>query len=154
MAIFVSSILLFIIDRITKAFALKMSSKIVISPFLTISLTRNYGISFGLFSGYSGIIFWVTLIACILLVFYSIFLKQGSPLFKIGIGLFIGGAISNLFDRAIYSFVIDFISIGIGNLRWPTFNLADCGIVTGAMLIILRKNLTSKVKGSNNLFIF
>jgi len=134
------AILLFIIDRITKILILGCSCEITISPLLKLCLARNYGISFGLFSGYSGIIFWVTLIICILLVCYSIFLKEKSPFFRIGIGLFIGGAISNIFDRVLYGFVIDFISIGIGNLRWPTFNLADVGIVIGAILIIFRKN--------------
>ncbi|MEW6103646.1 MAG: signal peptidase II [bacterium] len=136
---FIIAILLFTIDRITKALALRISEKITISPFLTLSKTGNYGISFGLFSGYSGIIFWLTLIICIILVAYSIFLKEKPLLFKIGIGLFIGGAISNLFDRIIYSFVVDFISIGIGNARWPTFNIADLGIVIGAFFIVFKK---------------
>lgn len=142
--IFLIALLVFVIDRITKVLVLNIASPLVVSPFLTFSLTQNKGIAFGLFSGYSGLIFWLTLILCIALIAYSIFLKKGLIFTKIGIGMFIGGAISNLLDRIIHSSVIDFISIGIGNLRWPTFNIADCGIVIGAILIVL----AGKVKGS------
>ncbi|MEW6482462.1 MAG: signal peptidase II [bacterium] len=141
---FIIAILLFILDRITKILALRISQKITISSFLALSPTGNYGLSFGLFSGYPSLIFWLTLIICIILVAYSVFLKEKPLLFKIGIGLFIGGAISNLFDRIIYSFVVDFISIGIGNIRWPTFNIADLGIVIGAILIICKKAINEK----------
>ncbi len=136
MIIFISAIFLFIIDRITKIWALGIFEKITISPFLSFSSIRNYGISFGLFSASPELIFWLTFIICIILVIYSIFLKEKSFPFKIGIGILIGGAISNLLDRIIYGAVIDFISIGIKNLRWPTFNLADVGIVIGSLLIV------------------
>lgn len=144
MLIFLSALLIFLIDRITKVLALK--SPPFVSPFVTFSITKNQGIAFGLFSDHSGIILFITLIICILLIIYAMFLKGASFLFKIGIGMFIGGAISNLVDRILYGSVIDFISIGIGDLRWPTFNISDCGIVIGAILMIL----TGKMKGSTN----
>src|SRR3954467_13024597 len=48
----------------------------------------------------------------------------------IGIGLGMGGALSNLIDRINRGGVVDFIAIG----PWPRFNLADAGLVAGVGL--------------------
>jgi len=54
------------------------------------------------------------------------------------LSLFIGGGASNLIDRLVYKgAVIDFLNIGIGNLRTGVFNVADVAIVAGAGLMIL-----------------
>ncbi|MCX6745789.1 MAG: signal peptidase II [Candidatus Parcubacteria bacterium] len=48
------------------------------------------------------------------------------------VSLIILGALSNLIDRLIFGFVIDYINIFI----WPVFNLADVMIVVGVILYI------------------
>lgn len=50
-----------------------------------------------------------------------------------GIGLGIGGALSNLIDRLVRGGVVDFIAIG----PWPSFNVADAGLVAGLGLVVL-----------------
>ncbi len=139
MLIFITSIALFIADRLTKMFALQLEGKIkVLGDFIVFGLTRNEGLCFGLFSGHLSLIFWLTLFIIILIIGYVVTKKEKSRIFQIGVGLFIGGALGNLFDRAGEG-VIDFISIGIGDLRWPTFNIADIGICVGVILILIRK---------------
>lgn len=51
---------------------------------------------------------------------------------KVGCGLFLGGAIGNLIDRARQGLVIDFFDFRI----WPVFNIADIAICIGVGLII------------------
>lgn len=51
----------------------------------------------------------------------------------LGLGLSIGGATGNGIDRFARGAVIDFIVVG----RWPTFNLADAALVTGAALAVI-----------------
>lgn len=51
---------------------------------------------------------------------------------KAGCGLFLGGAIGNLIDRARQGLVIDFLDFRI----WPVFNIADIAICIGVGLII------------------
>jgi signal peptidase II len=47
-----------------------------------------------------------------------------------------GGALGNLVDRVRGpQGVVDFLDIGIGDLRWPTFNVADMAVSTGAILL-------------------
>lgn len=54
----------------------------------------------------------------------------------LALGLVMGGAVGNLINRLwSASGVIDFLDIGIGVHRWPTFNLADIGVSVGAVLL-------------------
>lgn len=56
----------------------------------------------------------------------------------VGVALVAGGALGNLLDRLRSSAgVVDFIDIGVRHVRFWTFNLADMGITTGALLLLL-----------------
>lgn len=54
----------------------------------------------------------------------------------LALGLVMGGAVGNLVNR-IWSTrgVVDFLDVGIGSHRWPTFNVADIGVSVGAGLL-------------------
>ena len=52
------------------------------------------------------------------------------------LALVCAGAIGNLFDRVRSFFgVVDFIDVGVGGARWPTFNVADMAVSVGAALL-------------------
>lgn len=54
------------------------------------------------------------------------------------IALICGGAIGNLIDRVrSEAGVVDFLDVGIGDLRWPVFNVADIAVTTGAIFLAL-----------------
>lgn len=55
----------------------------------------------------------------------------------VGAGLLIGGAIGNLIDRLAFGYVLDFIDIGVGSLRFWTFNIADAGISFGIVILLV-----------------
>ena len=56
----------------------------------------------------------------------------------IGVALVAGGALGNLVDRLRSSAgVVDFIDVGVANVRFWTFNVADMGITVGAILLML-----------------
>jgi signal peptidase II len=63
-------------------------------------------------------------------------IPQVTPL-TVGVGLLVGGAIGNLIDRVAYGYVLDFIDIGVGSLRFWTFNIADAGITLGIMILLV-----------------
>jgi len=49
-----------------------------------------------------------------------------------------GGAFGNFIDRIISPRgVVDFLDVGVGAWRWPTFNLADIAVSTGAILLAI-----------------
>ena len=55
----------------------------------------------------------------------------------IALGMILGGAIGNLYDRIAYHYVIDFLWVQIVHYHWPDFNVADSCIVVGACLLLL-----------------
>jgi signal peptidase II len=55
----------------------------------------------------------------------------------VALGLILGGAIGNLYDRVKFSYVVDFLEVKIVHYHWPDFNLADSAIVIGACLLLL-----------------
>jgi signal peptidase II len=56
----------------------------------------------------------------------------------IGVALVAGGALGNLIDRLRSSAgVVDFIDVGVSDVRFWTFNVADMGITVGAILLML-----------------
>jgi signal peptidase II len=53
------------------------------------------------------------------------------------IAFVMAGALGNLIDRFRFGQVTDFIDIGIGSIRFWTFNVADMGITCGAIALAL-----------------
>jgi signal peptidase II len=72
-----------------------------------------------------------------LLVWILITGRAGARLAQCGVALILGGAAGNALDRLIHGGVTDFIEVGIGTYRWPSFNVADSAISVGAALILI-----------------
>ena len=66
----------------------------------------------------------------------------------IGVALVVGGALGNLVDRVRSSAgVVDFIDVGVKNVRFWTFNIADMGITVGAVLLLLAVGWKTQGRG-------
>jgi len=82
----------------------------------------------------------ITLVGLLLFVLLS---SKLHPNWIIGFSLFLGGGSSNLIDRLVNNgFVIDFMNVGIGNIRTGIFNVADMIIILGFMIILFNFNKT------------
>jgi signal peptidase II len=65
-------------------------------------------------------------------------LTRISRLAAFGVPIVIGGAIGNLLDRIRFrDGVVDFIDIGVGDVRFWTFNVADSAVTIGAVCLVL-----------------
>ena len=53
--------------------------------------------------------------------------------------MIIGGALGNIIDRIRPGRVTDFIDVYVGQFHWPSFNMADVTIVTGAIILSFGK---------------
>lgn len=95
--------------------------------------TINTGIAFSLFSGSTGVIAVLTLVAIAVIAIVLVAYAGQHRLVPIGGGLLLGGSIGNLIDRISRDGVTDFIAIG----PWPPFNIADIGVTLGAILLVL-----------------
>lgn len=147
-AIFLMIATFFIIDRYLKTHAPSLSASEpikLVNNFFSFSFTANYYMAFSL--PVSGLLLnlAIVLVICIL-IYYIIFLIRNRENQKSSIILLIIillGAISNVTDRFIYGYVIDYLE-----LRYFTvFNLADVMISFGALMLIFKnfnKNLLQK----------
>jgi signal peptidase II len=130
-------------DFITKRIAeanLTRFPRPVFGEWFTFQLVYNPGAAFGINVGqHSRWVFMV--LALIALVILGVMVKNTLPTDKlrlVALGLICGGAVGNLIDRITSSRgVVDFIDIGIGSARWPTFNVADMAVTCGAVALAI-----------------
>jgi len=145
-------IFIFILDRISKIYVIKLSeennvNELFSSKYLDINLIWNEGIAFGLFSfsekyAYNLLTLLIGLV--IILIFYMISKNDG--LRKYSLIMIIGGALGNLYDRIFFKAVPDFIDFHIGSFHWFIFNVSDIFISTGVILMILIEIIFDKNK--------
>ncbi len=133
-----------VLDLITKLIAaatlLRTPGVSVVGDWFQLRLVYNQGAAFGLHVGpYSRWIFFtVALVAVFVLARMSRGAPVGDHFRQLALGLVAGGAAGNLLDRIRSSRgVVDFLDVGIGALRWPTFNIADIAVSCGAIALAI-----------------
>lgn len=112
----------------------------IIGDYVRLTYIFNPGAAFGIHLGeYSRPIFLVlSLIALAALAGMYWVTPAVDRIRLVAISLICGGAIGNLIDRVRSSQgVVDFLDVGIGDLRWPVFNVADIAVTTGAIFLAL-----------------
>ena len=110
----------------------------VIGDLVRFTLAYNPGAAFGLHVGEHSR--WVfTVLTFTALVVLGRLYWQTRPVDvrrAVALALVTGGAIGNLIDRLRHDIgVVDFIDLGVGHVRWYTFNVADIAVSTGAFLL-------------------
>ena len=132
-------------DLITKAVAVaqlvpRYVPRSVIGDWVQFRLVYNQGAAFGISVGsYSRPVF-ILLTVITVGILYRMYraTAEGDLLRTAAIAMVVGGAIGNLIDRLRSAQgVVDFIDVGVGVHRWPTFNVADMGVSVGAVLLAL-----------------
>ena len=134
------------LDRLTKAaIASGMplhASKNIIPGLFDLVHTRNTGIAFSMFSDSSPFVksFLIPLFSAAAVVMVLVLLWKSDPgarRFHYALVLILSGAAGNLYDRAVYGYVTDFLDVYAGTYHWPAFNVADSAITIGAGLLLL-----------------
>jgi signal peptidase II len=131
-----------VIDQVSKLYLLfgldlAAHGPVRLGPFFDLILTRNTGISYGLFQTTGALGQWVLLAvkALAVLLLWVWLARAHDRLTALSLGLIIGGAIGNAIDRLAYGWVADFVffhvSAGHWRFDWYVFNLADVAIVAG-----------------------
>ncbi len=122
------------LDFLTKLLVqLKMEpdqSKPIIQGIFHLTFVQNPGAAFGLMKYQTGLFIVITVVVILIIVVYSRKLGKGDNLFRVALGLQLGGAVGNLADRVRFGYVVDFLDFRV----WPVFNLADTAIVVGVVL--------------------
>ncbi len=111
---------------------------VALTPFLDLVMAWNPGISYSLLSaqtpeGRLGLLA-VALVATLLL---GVWLWRAQErITTVGLGLIVGGALGNAWDRFAYGAVADFFHFHVGGFHWYIFNIADVAIVAGVGLLL------------------
>tara|TARA_B110000259_G_C14004173_1_gene397385 strand:- start:794 stop:1294 length:501 start_codon:yes stop_codon:yes gene_type:complete len=143
-------IVLFLIDRISKIYILKLAElnnavDIYITPYLNLYLIWNKGVAFGLISFDDQFIYnLITFVISLIIITLIVVTAKSKDIKKYFYMMIIGGALGNFFDRVYYSAVPDFIDLHVGNFHWFVFNIADIFITIGVICLITAEMLTDK----------
>lgn len=109
-----------------------------IASFLDLVLAWNRGISYSLFTTNSAlgrtVLLTVTLLATLALAIWLWRVRR--RLTALALGMLIGGALGNAYDRFAYGAVADFVWFHLGGFSWYIFNGADVAIVAGVAILL------------------
>jgi lipoprotein signal peptidase len=128
---------------ILEVLQLERLRQVVLLPVLNLTMVWNYGVTFGLLTGFGE---WGPLIlaAVALAVVMALMVwlhRAETRMVAIAIGAIAGGAIGNVIDRFRFGAVVDFLHAHIetrwGDLSWYVFNVADAAIVCGVAALVV-----------------
>ena len=114
----------------------------VIPGFFDIVHSTNRGVAFSLFHDSTSpwrttLLIAVALVALVVVCALILRSSGSDRLTLYGLGLILGGALGNVFDRIVWGGVTDFLDFYVGSLHWPAFNVADSAVVVGSGLLLL-----------------
>ena len=140
------SVIVIALDQLSKWWAVHALQPMgmphaVIPGFLNWTLIFNRGAAFSFLTSESGWQRWFFVaLALVISAALAVWLartprrdwRTAAPL-----AFIIGGAIGNLIDRLHAAQVTDFIQVYFRQWSYPVFNLADCGITVGAVMLVV-----------------
>jgi signal peptidase II len=135
------------LDRLTKSLIKTHVSAVdsitVVPGWLNIVHSENPGIAFGMLADATGAwrdILLIGFSSVVLVAIAVMLLRSSAPRdawLRAGLGLILGGAFGNLYDRIVNGTVTDFVEAHAGGHYFPAFNVADSAITVGACLLLL-----------------
>lgn len=132
-----------LVDLVTKAIAVNLLGfpgfpHRVLGDVVRLTLVYNPGAAFGLHLGPHSRWIFLVLTAVVLRVLWSLYrsTRDRDNRRTLALALVSAGAVGNALDRVRSADgVVDFLDIGFGVARWPTFNVADVAVTAGAALL-------------------
>lgn len=109
-----------------------------LGEFLQFTLLYNSGAAWGMGSGITPVVTVLQICIAIGVVVFAVRAVR-SPWYAIALAMILGGALGNIHDRLLRppgpfrGEVVDFLELP----NWPVFNIADMGVVGGAILVVL-----------------
>ena len=138
------AVVVVLLDQYTKSLAtaeLTYGRPVEVFSWFNLTLQHNSGAAFSFLSNAGG---WqryffsaIAIVISLVLVVWLYRLGREQRLLALSLGLILGGAIGNLWDRLVLGYVVDFISVHYGGSYFPAFNVADSAISVGAVCMLL-----------------
>ena len=102
---------------------------------LRLAPSTNDGIAFGLLQGTGPLPIVLSISVMVAIALYA-HRHRADTLVSAGLGLLVGGALANLIERLTRGAVLDYVDMGLGDLRWPSFNVGDIAISIAILILV------------------
>jgi len=134
----------FIVDQSIKSWAMESvngieHALIMKGSCINLELFYNRGVAFSMLSFLGDNLKWIQLLLILGIVAY-VFVEGYLKRYAFAIGLIVGGALGNLYDRFIHEGVVDYVAWHCG-FNFAVFNYADVMIDLGVAIILLMSYL-------------
>jgi signal peptidase II len=139
------SAMVIVLDQLSKLWAVRALQPMglphaVIPGFLNWTMVFNKGAAFSFLIDGGGWQRWffvllALIISAVLVAWLARTLRRDWRT-AMPLGLIVGGALGNLVDRLHAAQVTDFIQVYFRQWSYPVFNIADCGITVGAVMLV------------------
>ncbi len=144
-AYLVAAAAVFLFDQASKAWAIRKlrfgGDYTAIQGFLNFTYAENPGVAFSQFNDHGEYGRWglsgIAIIAAIAVTYFFWKVPKSQDRLLGALALLLAGIVGNVTDRIRLGFVIDFIDVQFGSWHYPTFNIADAAICTGAVLLLI-----------------
>lgn len=134
---FLGTALIIGIDQVAKLIVyntLRFSDSVaVIDKVFNLTYCENRGAAFGILQNQIWLLAVITVVVLGAIIFFMIKTKPRDFLLVLSLTFLTGGALGNFIDRIFRGFVVDFFDFWI--INFPIFNIADCFVVVGAILL-------------------
>lgn len=134
-------VVLAILDQISKNWAEANLPLLEPQPFLgeilQLTLLYNTGAAWGMGAEITPVVTCLQIVIVIAVIVFAVRAVR-SGWYTLALGLILGGALGNIHDRLLrdpspfHGAVVDFLELP----NWPVFNVADMGVVGGAVLVV------------------
>lgn len=136
-----TAVVLYVADQVTKALVAANlahgASVEVLGDVVRLWHVRNTGAAFSILPGATWLFIPMHLVAVGMVAYFFWQLRDRGPWWiHVVLGAILAGGLGNLTDRVRQGYVVDFVSIGVGDLRWPAFNVADPSLVVGILVLV------------------
>lgn len=138
------ALLVIVLDLASKAVvseSLILNQAVPVFPGFNLTLMHNTGAAFSFLSDASGWQRWFfTLVALAVSSGIILWMKRLAATqvwLAVALGMILGGALGNVYDRITLGYVVDFIQVYYDRWYWPAFNVADSAISVGAVILVI-----------------
>ncbi|MBQ2716039.1 MAG: signal peptidase II [Clostridia bacterium] len=144
-----------LLDQITKLWVLGSfelgESRAVIPGILNWTYIQNRGAALGMLADHRWVFMLISALLIVAIVLFILFSKEIGRVAVVVLAMILGGGIGNMIDRFTYGYVVDFIDVKFLPFWKWIFNVADCFVTVGAILLIVMYIVSEiKQKGKSN----
>lgn len=125
----------------------QIGDELYLLPIFQFTYTQNPGISLGLLNAHNPLGRWMLVgLTSAIAVGVAVWIcREKNRVDQAALGMVLGGALGNILDRTLHSYVVDFLDLHFGTIRpFLVFNVGDAAISIGVVILLLRAFLARK----------